>query len=87
MRYKKITIELIVAADEAQEVVAALNSSLDQLDEKHTLFGGEIETVAFEHRGSRKKSALKHTIAAGESVATALRTARDSVAVAFRAVV
>jgi hypothetical protein len=87
MLYKKITIELIVAADEAQEVVAALNSTLDQLDERHALFGGEIETVAFEHRGTRRKSALAHTIAAGESVAAALRTARESVAVALRAVV
>lgn len=87
MLYKKITIELIVAADEAQQVVAALNSTLDQLDEKHALFGGEIETVAFEHRGTRRKSALAHTIAAGESVAAALRTAREGVAVALRAVV
>ena len=87
MLYKKIDVEVIVAADEAEAVVAALNSSLDQLDEKYTLFGGEIETVAFEHRGTRKKSALAHTIAAGESVAVALRAARESVAVALHAVV
>jgi hypothetical protein len=78
---------LIVAADEADAVVAALNSSLDQLDEKYTLFGGEIETATFEHRGTRRRSALAHTIAAGESVAVALRTARESLAVALRAVV
>ena len=87
MLYKKITLELIVAADEAQDVVAALNSSLDRLDEKHALFGGEIETVDFEHRGTRRKSALAHTIAAGGTVAGALKTARESVAVALRAVV
>jgi ethanolamine utilization microcompartment shell protein EutL len=87
MLYKKITVELIVAADEAQEVIAALNSSLNQLDETHAVFGGEIETVDFEHRGTRKKSALDHTIAAGGSVAVALRTARESVVVALRAVV
>lgn len=87
MRYKKITVELIVEADEAEEVVAALNSSLDLLDETHAIFGGEIDVVAFEHRGSHKKSALGHTLAAGESVAGALRTARESVAVALRAVV
>jgi hypothetical protein len=87
MLYKKIDVEVIVAADEAEAVVAALNSSLDQLDEKHTLFGGEIETVAFEHRGTRKRSALVHTIAAGESIAVALRAARASVAVALHAVV
>jgi hypothetical protein len=87
MLYKKIDVELIVAADEAEAVVAALNSSLDQLEEKHTLFGGEIETVAFEHREARKRSALAHTIAAGESVAAALRTTRKNVAAALRAVV
>ncbi|HTW48158.1 MAG TPA: hypothetical protein VMD92_09420 [Acidobacteriaceae bacterium] len=87
MLYKKINVELVVPADEAEAVVAALNASLDRLDEKHTLFGGDIETVAFEHRGTRKKSALAHTMAAGESVAHALRVARESVAVAFRAVI
>ena len=64
-----------------------MNSSLDRLDEKHTLFGGEIETVTFEHRGTRKRLALAHTIAAGESVAVAVGAARESTAVAFRAVV
>jgi hypothetical protein len=87
MRYKKITLELIVAADEAQEVIAALNSSLNQLDETHAVFGGEIEAVDFVHRGRQRKSALDHTMAAGESVAGALRTARESVVVALRAVV
>jgi hypothetical protein len=87
MRYNKITLELVVAADEAQEVVAALNSTLDQLDERHALFGGEIEAVPFEHRGTRRKSALDHTIAAGGSVTSALRTARESVALALGAVV
>jgi hypothetical protein len=87
MLYKKINVELIVPADEAEAVVAALNSSLDRLDEEHTLFGGEIETVAFEHRKTRKRSALEHTIAAGESVSVALKTARKSVVVALRAVI
>jgi len=87
MRYKKINVELVVPADEAEAVVAALSSSLDQLDEKHTLFGGEIEAVDFKHRGTRRRSALAHTIAAGESVAGALKVARESVAVAIRAVV
>ena len=87
MLYKKVNVEVIVIADESEAVVAALNASLDRLDEKYTLFGGEIETVAFEHRGTRKKSALAHTIAAGGSVAHALRIARESVAVALRAVV
>jgi hypothetical protein len=87
MRYKKINVELIVVADEAEAVVAGLNAALDQLEEKHTLFGGAIETVAIEHHGTRKRSALAHTMAAGETVADAVKTARDSVAVALRAVI
>ena len=39
MLYKKINVELVVPADEAEAVVAALNSSLDRLDEKPNLFG------------------------------------------------
>jgi hypothetical protein len=87
MLYKKINVELVVVADEAEAVVAELNTALDRLEEKHTLFGGGIETVAIEHRGTRRKSALAHTIAAGETVADALRTARESVNVALRAVI
>jgi hypothetical protein len=87
MLYKKINLELIVVADEAEAVVAELNATLDRLEEKHTLFGGEIETVAIEHPGSRKRSALAHTMAAGETVASALRTARNSVNTALRTVI
>lgn len=87
MRYKKINVELVVLADEAEAVVAELNVALDQLEERHTLFGGAIEAVAFEHTGTRKRSALAHTAAAGETVAAALRTARESVAAACRAVI
>ena len=87
MLYKKITVELIVVADEAEAVVTGLNAALDQLEERHTLFGGGIEAVAFEHPGTRKRSALAHTMAAGETVADALRTARESVTVALRAII
>jgi hypothetical protein len=87
MLYKKINVELIVVADEAEAVVAELNAALDQLDERHTLFGGEIETVAFEHPGKRRRSALAHTMAAGVTVADALRTARNGVTTALRAVI
>ena len=52
-----------------------------------TLFGGGTETVAFEHPGTRKKSAFGHTIAAGETVANAFKAARASVGVAIRAVI
>ena len=87
MLYKRINVELIVVADEAEAVVAELEAALDQLEEKHTLFGGGIETVAFEHRGIRKRSALAHTMAAAGTAAAAVRTARKSVAVALRAVI
>jgi hypothetical protein len=87
MLYKKITVELIVVADEAEAVVTGLNAALDQLEERHTLFGGGIEAVAFEHPGTRKRSALAHTMAAGETVADAIRTVRESVTVAVRAII
>ena len=86
MQYKKISVEVIVVADDADAVVAQLNAALDQLEDSHTLFGGGIETVAFEHSGTRRKSALAHTKAAGESVAVAVRAARKSVNVALRTV-
>jgi hypothetical protein len=87
MLYKKINVELIVVSDEAEAVVAGLNEALDRLEEKHTLFGGGIETIPVEHRGTRKRSALAHTIAAGETVVGAVRVARDSVTSALRAVI
>jgi hypothetical protein len=87
MQYMKISVEVIVVAEETEAVVAELNAALDQLEESHTLFGGGIETVAFEHPGKRRRSALAHTIAAGETVVGALRTARDGMKVALRAVI
>ncbi len=87
MLYKKISVEVIVVADEAEAVAAELNAALDRLEESHTLFGGGIETVAFEHPGTRRRSALAHTIAAGETVAGALKTARNGMTVALRAVI
>ncbi len=87
MLYKKINVELLVLADEADSVVTDLNLTLDRLEEKHTLFGGEIESVAFEHSGTLKKSALAHAISVGESVTVAMKAARKSVGVAFRAVI
>jgi len=87
MLYKRIHVDLIVVADEANAVVTEVNAALDRLEQKHTLFGGEIETVAFEHPGPRKRSALAHTLAAGETVADAVKVARHSLAVALRAVI
>ena len=57
------------------------------IEEKHTLFGGRIESVAFEHLGIRKKSALTHTMDADGTAPAAVGNARKSVAVAFRAVI
>jgi hypothetical protein len=87
MQYKKINVEVIVVADEAEAVVEELSAALDRLEESHTLFGGDIEAVAFEHPGKRRGSALAHTIAAGETVAGALKTARAGMTVALRAVI
>jgi hypothetical protein len=87
MLYKKINIELIVVADEAEAVVAGLNAALDQLEEKHTLFGGGIETVPVSHAGKRKRSALSHTVAAGQTAAGAVRSARNGLTTALRAVI
>jgi hypothetical protein len=87
MLYKKINFELIVVADEADAVTAELNAALDGLEERHTLFGGGIETVAFEHPERRKRSALGHAMAAGETAAAAVRAARGSLTVALRAIV
>jgi hypothetical protein len=87
MLYKKINVELMVVADEADAVVAELNAALDLMEERHTLFGGGLEITAFEHSGMPKRSALAHTIGAGKTVAVALRTTRQSVAAALRAVI
>jgi hypothetical protein len=43
---QKINVELIVFADDAEAVIAELNAALNQLEERHTLFGGGMETVA-----------------------------------------
>jgi hypothetical protein len=87
MRYEKITVELVVDADEADVVVNQLNGALDLLEERHTIFGGNIETVAFNHSGKQTRSALAHTLAAGETVAVALRSTRKHIGNAVRAVV
>lgn len=54
--------------------MADLNAALDRREEKYKLFGGGIETVPLRHRGTRKRSALTRTLAAGEAVAGVIRT-------------
>jgi hypothetical protein len=87
VHYKKVNVEVVVLADEGDAVVAELNAALDRLEESHTIFGGEIETVAFEHSGTAKKSALAHTLAARATAAAAVGAARKSVKNALRAVI
>lgn len=87
MAYRKINVELIVFADDAEAVVEELNATLDRLEERHPIFGGGIEIVAVEHRGTRKRSVLMHTFAAGETAAAAVRTASQSLAGTFRKVI
>lgn len=85
--YKKINLEVIVVADEADAVVAKLNSAVDGLEEEHEIFGGDIETVTIEHRGTRRKSALVHTREAGETAIAAVKKAGESVASALKVVI
>jgi hypothetical protein len=87
MLYKKINVEVIVVADEAESVVAELNAALDRLEEGHTIFGGGIESVSVEHKGARKKSALRHSLAAGETAVAAVKVAGEKMAGAFREII
>jgi hypothetical protein len=87
MMYKKINLELIVVADEAESVIADLNASLDRLEEAHMIFGGGIECVSVEHQGTWRKSALMHTRAAGETAVGALRTAGEKMAGALKQII
>lgn len=87
MSYQKINVELIVFADETDSIVAELNSTIDRLEKTHTIFGGAVETAAVEHSGTRRKSALKHTLAAGGAAVAAVRVASDKVAHAYKRVI
>ena len=87
MEYRKINVELVVFAEEADAVVAQLNSAIDRLEEAHTIFGGDIETLAVEKSGPRRKSALSHALAAGDAAVAAVRSAGGKIAGACRKVV
>lgn len=87
MAYQKISLELVVFTDEAESVVADLNAAIDRLEEKHTIFGGDIEVAAVEHSGTRRKSALQHTLAAGDKAAAAVKLASGKIADAYRKVI
>jgi len=87
MDYRKINVELVVFADEADAVVAELNTAIDRLEDAHTIFGGDIETAPVEKSGTRRKSALKHTLAAGDAAMAAVKSAGGKVVAAYRKVI
>jgi len=87
MQYKKINLELIVPVEEADAVEAELAAALDLMEEQHTLFGGGTETVLIEQSGSRRKSALTHTLDAGKTALGAIKTAREHATTALHRVV
>jgi hypothetical protein len=87
MLYKKINLELIVPAEEAEEVVANLDAALDLMEDRYTLFGGSTESVLIEYTGVRRKSALSHSTAAGKTAIGAVKTAKVHVVAALRLVV
>jgi hypothetical protein len=87
MRYRKISLELIVPADEAGPVMTDLDAALDQIEETYTLFGGGIETAAVENSGTRRKSVLLHTLAAGKTAVGAVKTVRERVTSALHLVI
>lgn len=87
MKYRRINVELIVFAEEADAVVAELNAAIDRLEEAHSIFGGDIETAAVEKGGRRRKSALRHTLAAGDAAVAAVKLAGDKIAGAYRKVI
>ncbi|MGC2636020.1 MAG: hypothetical protein WA294_02505 [Acidobacteriaceae bacterium] len=87
MEYRKINVEMAVLADEAEAVVAELTAAIDRLDKTYTIFGGDIETVAVKKSGARRKSALMHTVAAGGVAASAVKSAGNKIAGAYRKVI
>jgi hypothetical protein len=68
-------------------VVAELNSAIDWIEEKHTIFGGEIEAMPIEHSGTRRKSALRHTLDARNVATSAVKMAAQKVAAAYKKVI
>jgi len=87
MAYRKINVELVVFAEEADSVVLELTSAIDRLEDTCTIFGGGIETSAVEHSGTRRKSALMHTLAAADTTAGAFKLAGKKVAGAYKKII
>lgn len=87
MGYQKINVELIVFSEEADAVVAELNAAIDRLDETHTIFGGDIETAPVKHSGTRRKSALRRTVDAGNAATSAVKLAAHKTADVYKKVI
>jgi hypothetical protein len=87
MDYRKINVEIVVFAEEADAVVAELNSAIDRLEDAYTIFGGDIEAAPVEKSGARRKSALMHALAAGDSAVAAVKLASNKIAGAYRKVI
>lgn len=87
MGYRKISVEMVVFSEEADDVATELNSAIDRLEETYTIFGGEIENIAVEHSGARRKSTLRHTLDAGNAVSAAVKLAAQNVADAYKKVI
>lgn len=87
MVYRKINIEMVVFADEAAAVIAELNAAIDRLEEAHEIFGGDIETIAVEKSGTRRKTALMHALAAGATAKDAVKLAGGKISGACRKVI
>lgn len=87
MGYQKINVELVVFSEEADAVIAELNSALDRLEEAHTIFGGDIETAPVKHSGTRRKSALRHTLDAGKAATSAVKLTAQRVADASKRII
>jgi hypothetical protein len=87
MDYQKINVELIVFTEEADAVAAELNLAIDLLEETHMVFGGGIEITPVEHSGTRRKSALQHTLHAGNVATSAVKFAVQKVTSAYKKVI
>ena len=87
MAYRKINVELVVFAEEADSIVAELNSAIDRLEDAHTIFGGGIEIAAVQHSGTRRKSALTHVLAAADTAGAAFKLAGEKVVGAYKKVI
>jgi hypothetical protein len=87
MKYQKINIELVVFSEESDAVSAELNAALDRLEEKHTIFGGAIESAPVQQSGTRRKSALKHALDAGHTATSAIKLATEKAVGAYKKVI